>query len=115
MLHYSNQLESVIEFMNQVVAYVACVMLYLMTDYVESYEVSYFYGWGLMGLVAIFVGLNILIQLGVTARKAYSFLKRKWVQCTRKEKKTPPQKETIVTSEQKEEESDLEGSLRSVP
>jgi hypothetical protein len=68
MLHYKNRLDSIIEFMNQIAAYVACVMLYLMTDYVESNEVSYFYGWGLIGLVAVFVGLNILIQLGVIAR-----------------------------------------------
>lgn len=100
MLHYSDRLESIIEFMNQAVAYLACVMLYLMTNYVESLEVSYFYGWTLIGLVAFFVGLNILIQLGSSAREAYSVLKRKWAQCTRKVKKTPPQKETIEPSEQ---------------
>ena len=61
MFHYSSRLDSATEFMNQVVTYVACVMLYLMTDYVKSYKDSYFYGWGLIGLVGISVAINILL------------------------------------------------------
>ena len=70
--------------MNQVVTYVACVMLYLMTDYVESNKVSYFYGWGLIGLVGIFVAVNILLQLGASVRSAYIAGKRKYTQWQRK-------------------------------
>jgi hypothetical protein len=86
MFHYRSRLDSAIEFMNQVAAYLACLMLYLMTDYVTTNEEIYFFGWGLIGLVCIFVAVNILIQLGVFGRSACSNFRRWWTQYQRKEK-----------------------------
>ena len=48
----------------------AVFMLYLMTDYVKSYKDSYFYGWGLIGLVGISVAINITADAFSDSAKA---------------------------------------------
>jgi hypothetical protein len=113
MLHYSSRLDSYVEFMNQVGSYLACLTLYLMTDYVDSFEQSYFYGWGLIGLVGIFVLINIAIQIVVKVRSACSDIKQKFKRWANKKNKIP-KKVTFAVDQQEVKDEENEKSLPSV-